>query len=288
MLRRATYAICIGILSALALALPLPGWAQRQADFTETFTGNPSRPQPFVSPRWDTIVHSRGHNIGQPLQAVAAHHGADCGPHPGTHTVNAVPGSVFSCRDHLMTAISDDGYGLVYLTPDRMVDFSTGEAVVRFDMSTLRTSHRDWVDLWITPYGDNLAAPLEDWLPDLNGRPRNAIHVRMDSFNGGSVFKAHLYRNGVETELSGPGAGWDAYESHLTPSAVTRSTFELRISRTHVTFSMPSVGLTWVDDNVAALGWTKGVVQLGHHSYNPTKDCNGGPCQPNSWHWDNV
>ncbi|MGB4870129.1 MAG: hypothetical protein WBP47_08765, partial [Candidatus Promineifilaceae bacterium] len=34
------------------------------------------------------------------------------------------------------------------------------------------------------------------------------------------------------------------------------------------------------------LNWNQGVVQLGHHSYNPTKACTG--CGPNTWHWDNV
>ena len=39
-----------------------------------------------------------------------------------------------------MTSINASGYGVIYLTPDQMVDFSAGEAVVRFDMSTFRTS----------------------------------------------------------------------------------------------------------------------------------------------------
>ena len=49
---------------------------------------------------------------------------------------------------------------------------------------------------------------------------------------------------------------------------------------------MPAYNFTWIDTTIPALDWTQGVVQLGHHSYNPTKDDSGGT--PNTWHWDNV
>jgi hypothetical protein len=62
--------------------------------------------------------------------------------------------------------------------------------VVRFDLSTLRTSSRDWVDLWLTPYDDHLQLPLEAWLPDLTGEPRRSVHLKMDTNDDFSVFKA--------------------------------------------------------------------------------------------------
>ena len=44
-----------------------------------------------------------------------------------------------------------------------------------------------------------------------------------------------------------------------------------------------------VDTNISpALDWDQGVVQFGHHSYNPLKDCALPTCTPNTWHWDNV
>src|SRR5262249_4855131 len=61
---------------------------------------------------------------------------------------------------------------------------------------------------------------------------------------------------------------------------------ELRLSRTHVRFGMPAYDLWWVDAEIADLGWDQGVVQLGHHSYQPTRNC--AACGPNTWHWDNV
>jgi hypothetical protein len=66
-----------------------------------------------------------------------------------------------------MTAIAADGYGVIYLTPNQLVDFSVGEATVAFDVSTLRLSHRDWIDLWITPYADILQPPPKTGYPTL-------------------------------------------------------------------------------------------------------------------------
>ena len=68
-----------------------------------------------------------------------------------------------------------------------------------------------------------------------------------------------------------------------------RDTFELDISKNHIRFGMPQYNFWWVDADIPTLDWSQGVVQLGHHSYNPEKDCNyDGTCGPNTWHWDNV
>src|SRR5579883_3232515 len=129
-----------------------------------------------------------------------------------------------------MTAINASGYGVIYLTPSHVVDFADGEAAIRFDLSTLRTSPRDWIDLWFSPYDAHLQLPLEDWLPDLNGPPRNAIHIKMESLHGTTPFKAFVYRNFREEDLGGNSQ--TGYESFLEPSALRRDTFELEISRT--------------------------------------------------------
>jgi hypothetical protein len=255
--------------------------------FLETFDGNPSAPQPWKASNWDVTVHSRDVGTWEELEPVAAMHGSDCSAPPSTHMVSSYNDAVFLCRDHLMTAIKAEGYGVIYLTPNQMVDFSSGEAVVRFDLSTLRSSQRDWVDLWITPYSDQLQLPLEDWLPDLSGVPRNAIHVRMNSFNDGTNFNVFVIKDFVATEL--PGQSWVGYESMLTPDAKRRDTFELRISRAHIQFGMPAYHFSWVSADMPELGWERGVVQFGHHSYNPSKsDGCGSVCEPNTWHWDNI
>src|SRR5204863_66418 len=49
----------------------------------------------------------------------------------------------------------------------------------------------------------------------------------------------------------------------------------------------------WVDANVS-LPFAQGVVQVGHHSYTPTKDAGCGPppgqtsCEPDTWHWSDF
>lgn len=255
--------------------------------FLETFDGMPLSPQPWNPASWDVTVHSRDVSTFYQPDPMNADHGTDCTPPPATHSITSYEDSVFVCHDHMMTAINAGGYGVIYLTPNQQVDFSNGEAVIRWDMSTARKSSRDWVDLWITPFADNLQLPLQSWLPDLDGPPRRSIHIFMDNFNGGTVFKAELYRDFNSQSLDGN--SWTTYETFLTPSQTRRDTFELHISRTHLKFGMPAYDFWWVNTDIPALDWSQGIVQFGHHSYNPGKACNfDGTCGPNTWHWDNV
>jgi hypothetical protein len=256
--------------------------------FLETFTGNPAAPAPWRPSNWDLQYHVIDMRSDLPTPIVAQH-GTDCAPHPSTHQVTQFNDMYFLCRDHLMTSINEGGYGLLVFTPDHMLDFSGGTATVRFEMSTLRTSGRDWVDIWVTPWQDNITLPLEDWLPDLQGKPRNGIHVRMDNWDNDSTFRAAAVRNGVEEVFDT--CWWCTIKQGTTPSATTRSLFELQISRTHIKFWMPDHNVVWIDRDIADLGFGSGIVQFGHHSYNPTKDCTPtGPftCVANTWHWDNV
>ncbi len=256
-------------------------------EFIDTFDGTPGSPTAWKSVDWDKQVHSRDDDTWFKLETMQAGHGHSCEPPPASHpTSGEYPDGVFQCRDHIMTAIKAEGYGVIYLTPNQKLDFSAGEGVVKFDVSTLRTSDRDWIDLWITPFNDNLALPLDNDV-DLQGVPKNSVHIRMD-FGDTGVFHGEVYRNFKATAL--PVATSKSYDQVLTPSAAVRSTFELRITRTHIKFGMPKYNLWWIDTNIADLGWDSGIVQLGHHSYNPEKDCAGSglACTPNTWHWDNV
>jgi hypothetical protein len=251
-----------------------------------TFDGSPASAQPWHPNDWDIAVHARDgiDHTWRSLPPMMADHGADCSAPPATHQITAYEDAVFLCKDHVMTAINAEGYGLIYLTPNQMVDFSKSEAIINFDVSTLRTSERDWIDLWISPYEDNLALPLQDQLPDLQGEPRNAVHIRMDGGIDETVFRATVVRNFQAQEVKGTWQG--AYQDVLKSDAKRRDTFQLRISQTHVAFGMPKYNLWWIDSDIEDLGWTTGVVQFGHHTYTPTKDCN--KCRPNTWHWDNI
>jgi hypothetical protein len=193
--------------------------------------------------------------------------------------MDSYAGAVFVCNNHLMTSLNASDYGVIYLTPPALLDWTAGEAVLRFDVSTLRSSTRDWWDVWVTPYGANQALPLEDWLPDLQGEPRQALMFKMEG--RGTVQRIE---NHAASEIT---SHWTYNLDHyLQPSATVRQTFEIRISRTHVKMWLPALGLVWMDADLAQpLDWSQGIVQIGHHSYTPTKD-NAG--HPGTWHWDNV
>jgi len=260
------------------------------AAFNFNFDGNPSAPQAWMPANWDVVVNSRDTRTFAQLEGMNAQHGADCGPYPATHFNNTYSGAVFLCRNHVMTAINAGGYGEIVLTPDHMVDFAGGAATIKFNLSTLRTSFRDWVSIWITPFEDNLVLPIDPGeRVDLQGPPKEGILVRMDAAGGGTVFRAMVIHNFKATNI--PLNVAKTVEKLVTASAVTRTTFQLTISQTHLTFGAPTLGFNWVDTNIGPLPWSMGVVQLAHHSYNPAKHCTPTPtliCQPDTWHWSNF
>jgi len=244
--------------------------------FTFSWAGSPSSPQPWTPSDWDLIVHSRDTATWGQLDPIEAEHGTDCSPPPATHLVTTYEDAVFLCRNHMMTAINGGGYGVIYLAPNRLVDFSSGTASIRYRVSTLRASLRDWHDIWVTPFDDNLVLPLYRF-PDLQGPPRHAVHIQLvgdDTFNG------NVFRNFGNTDL--PKSNGTPYDNVLGPSPTQRTMFELDISRTHIRYGMPEYNLWWIDTDIPDLGFGQGLVQLGHHSYNPTKATNG---HPGTWHW---
>lgn len=315
-----------------ALAAPARQ-AAPSGDWVATF-GNVSisEPTPLGSdPSLDVFVHSRDKSTWTNLEAMtgvdAPHHGDACEAPPATHesSPHRYEDAVFLCGAdaHVMTAIKAGGYGLIYMTPGSQLDFSAGEATVRFDLSTLSTAPgRDWIDVWVTPFEDNLVGPFDIGNVDLQGGPKNAIQARMSVYNGKTTFRIRRWMvnsagSHVPVDL---GSNWaQAIEDRLAklgtdpatglpygPSAKRRDTFELTLSTTHIKFRMlsPKDGstlITWIDrvdfdPNTAgdqALPWNKGVVQFGHHSYNPHKTCtdagrDGDLCPANTWHWDNL
>jgi hypothetical protein len=253
--------------------------------FVEPFDGEPAAAEPWNPEGWDVTVHSRGANTWSTLERMDAGHGPGCEPPPSTHTVSAYEDMVFQCRNHMMTSLNTSEYGLIYVTPDHMVDFSGGEAVIQVDVSTLRGGLRDWWDIWITPFDANVQLTLDEDLPDLGGFPSEAIHIRQDNFDGKTVFIGEIISDFERIQLEND---WALLDDFLVPDAARRDKFELRISANHIRFGMPAYDVWWIDADIADLGWTSGVVQIGHHSYTPDKDCYDGPCGPNTWHWDNV
>jgi hypothetical protein len=249
--------------------------------FLASFDQVPASPTPFTPTDWDvTILAADQENI----RPMVAGHGPDCAPSPGNHVITRVEETVYMCRGHIMTA-TNGGYSAVYLTPNAMLDFSTGESVLKFEMSTLRTSARDWVDIVIMPYESELQVNFLDV-----HLPKEAVHLELAG--GGNVFIPAIYRNYVKETVSHDWYhNWDMIlaQHGLQASDVRRDQFEVRLSRTHLKVGMPAYNLWWVDSDIAPLNWSQGVVQFNHRSYNPEKACDFNlTCRPNTWHWDNI
>lgn len=270
------------------------------------FDGQPTSPQSFFGHAeyggYDVQVHSRDLSTfcDDCLESMRAQHGPDCAGNAVNsafpeHEIHEYRNTVFVCKDHLMTALKTAGYGVIYLTPDRLLDWTNGPAIVTWDMSTHETSQRDWVDLWLQPWENNTALPLEGWLPDLGNIPgdcgcvldgRQYLHLR-----GGPGKNWHEQRDQVST--LGPNLWWVNYQAD---SKAVRDTFQLTIDRgtysfCKITGEPGGAPLCWADHAAHHLSMTQAVVSLGHHSYNPEKDCGTtgvDGCEPNTWHWDNI
>ena len=262
---------------------PLPGGDQHYP-----FTVSPNAPLAFNEPGWDVQMYSRDRETWYAPEPMEAHHGMDCGGYPGTHTITKYEELVFRCRNHIMTSIKAGGYGVVMLTPDRMLDLSKGEAVVRFDLSTFQSSDRDWVDVWLSSYDEQLALPAAKLAPGLHGPPRNGLWIEKTKDGG---FCPHYVRDFVVTHLDC--AWWVKLADKIALSATTRSVVEIRLTSTHVKVSMPLDSIVFADvDLPAPLPFQAAVVQFGHYSYNPEK-CEWNcaelpPKKANTWHWDEI
>ncbi len=256
--------------------------------FLETFDGTPTAPQIWGnSADWQVTVHSREAVHWYELEPMAAQYSRTCDAPPNTHSINRYDETVYQCKDHISTAINATAYGVIYLTPAYIVDFSE-EATIRFELSTARQTSRDWVDLWISPYDEQLVYPLNTWLPDLTGEPRNAIHVRLD-LSENSRWYAEVVDDFETVKLTGTAKSWQGYEKFIDPSFEERQVFELKISPTHLRFGMPEHDFWWYDEEIPTQGWTSGIVQFGHHSYSPSAACDfDGSCHATTWHWDNI
>jgi hypothetical protein len=184
------------------------------------------------------------------------------------------------------------------MTPAQLLDFSSG-GTVQISASTAKLNNRDWIDFWISPFQENLLLPSGGIPPDLQGPTRNALMVNVDS---SIPTTAHVqqFRNYVNSDFSGTG---QSIESCVAPlggvSASRRDPLQLNVTRTHVRLDVIVLGspCTLIDTNINDLGFTLGVIQIGHHSYAPDEGTmcnlpactvNTGPGAGNTWHWSNF
>lgn len=280
-----------------------------QSSFSASFDSAPDQPTSFYgADNWAFFLHSRNKEVQYQPYTSIADHGPNCEPpirleptdtYDTTHLVQTYEDMVYVCRNHLMTNIRSDGYGLINLMPNQLVDFSEEEAIIRWDVSTLNRSeqNRDWFTVSIMPLEDLNPLHAPDWAPDLEGRSKNTLRVETSWTNGARGFELELTDENFE-KINLPLSSYMNLEDFISPSQVVRTTFELRISQNHLKLGMqlpeehPSGESYhwWVDtsvdeaNNPLQLTWNQGAVLFGHYSYNPRK--NGG--MENTWHWDNL
>ena len=191
---------CATILSGIVVATAASGP-------TFSFDGSPGGPlavepaNSSVLANFDVAVHSRDTSTWYQPEAMAAAHGSDCGAPPATHNISSYEDSVFQCKDHIMTAIKAGGYGEIVLTPNQIVDFSGGSADIKFDVSTLRSSGRDFIDFWITPTRKTSSSPSMRATSTSKAPPRTPSTSICPGTSG--VFKASVIRNFISTDIPG-------------------------------------------------------------------------------------
>src|SRR6266851_2597068 len=174
--------------SGLALEPPLSAHAgaPAPAPFSFGWTEKPGSPMPWNPTNWDVIVHSRDQQTWSQLDPVQAQHGADCGAPPATHVVTSYEDAVFVCNQHMMTAINAAGYGEIIFTPDHLADWTNQPVVIDWQQSTLRTSARDWTDVTITPFLDNLVLPAHTASPTYT-EPTSGSDFRTRTYGGSTA-----------------------------------------------------------------------------------------------------
>lgn len=263
-------------------------WAMGVGLLLAAVFGTPPTPQPLIAngeyAHYDLQVHSRDSVSG--FEGMMAEHGADCSGPPATHPVTSFADSVFICNDHLMTAVNAGGYGLAVITPSQLLDCSV-ICSVQWDMSTERLSIRDWPDVWITPWADNLTLPFDEGDVDLQGVPRVGLHINLN--DNQNTWLVEGIQNYVETEYSNR-YGQPSIQAGIvagTNQAAVRQTFRISITGSRVRVerlaSATASAAVYFDGNVSGGSLGNGlVVQFAHHAYNPTKD---GAGQPATWHW---
>jgi hypothetical protein len=273
-----------------ATATPTPG----PSSYLETFSVETDHPLSYkASGRMDILVRSRDMRTWRTLDPMALEHGANCEAPPAVHDSGnpmSYDDAVFSCKDHVMTAPGGfGGYELAYMMPSHMADFSNGEAVIRWDVSSFSFADRDWWDVWVTPYEDFIVAPLDPNRAsvDVEGPPKRGVHIMLEGLvsNGRNFHfeEFNSFTSGHGFTIGAP------LHSILTPSASRRDTYEIRLTQTTIKFCLVQFNYCFMNQALpTALDWNKGVVQLGHHSYDPKKDCSVTPCGPGTWHWDNF
>ena len=102
----------------------------------------------------------------------------------GIHHIIRYEDMSYVCNDHLMTAVYGGGAAKVTLTPDHLLDSSSGKGVVEFSVSTYRTAGRDYWQVDLTPVETHLQLPQGAIEADGNGRAVNSLSINTELNDG--------------------------------------------------------------------------------------------------------
>ena len=237
MRRLLPFLAALPLLVTLGPAAPAPA-AASSSPFNFNWDGAPATPQPWVPGQvndWDVIA-----NIDGPVDrngSMEAGHGGDCSPPPATHHVVELADSVFICKNHMMTAVFGGGdafvgYGAVYFAPAQLVDWSQAPASVSWKVSTERTSTRDWWDVQLTPFDQNLVVPFAGHVA-YQGEPPTGLYLHLDNtgcraVRTGSFLRVEEIVDGEPRDLT---QRRSCIEDAVAPSAQTRSQFQIDLRR---------------------------------------------------------
>ena len=308
--------LLIGMVAVAAIAvvlLPVAAQTPPLTTFLETFDLEAGAPAHYVPPGWDVSIVAHDNDTIEPMWA---NHGPNCEPPddlwPGgtpnsvhNHFITLASETTFDCSNHIMTSMNA-GYGAVYLTPPALMDFRTGTATLEWDMSTERTSSRDWVDIMILPFAPertDLEPPMALNMVDFH-TPRDGIQVELQG--GGNVFAAHTFipafssacgplSYAKSTSIYYCGMRFDGFHQWqdiqatygLHTSAARRDHFIIELSKTHLRMGFRPASdmgapfhpyFYWIDTDIPAgpLRFDEGIVQLNQRAYNPLKPCGPG------------
>lgn len=98
----------------------------------------------------------------------------------GIHHIVRYEDMIYVCGDHLMTAAYGSGASKLSLTPNHLLDTSSGKGAIEFDVSTYRTAGRDYWQIDLTPLLTHLQLPEGDVVADANGKAFNGFNINTE------------------------------------------------------------------------------------------------------------
>ena len=265
-----------------------------------------------------------GPNDSSLFPPVEAGHGHDCGApiNRGDLNIHKIttnfdeygfqsetrPQLVFICNRHLMTAIKS-GYALASIMPRQYFDFTGRTGLIEIDTGVYGFG-REWFDMYVLPEEDmllSMATSSEGGT--LEQMPKNAIKISFRDAKPSMYFIENYNSNDNETRFFRSGYSFkDAFPNDPAPNDpsirrnfrffISQNSWKYQVQVADSTTSVPEGTLETVDGKKywtysgnfpKPLPFTKSLIRLEHHSYNPTKDgIFGEPWSQYTQHWDNF